>query len=108
MKTEYYDCVCSSADHTIRFCYLEDDKDNEIWLEVQLAHNKTWYQRVWKSLKYIFGFECRYGHWDVWLLNPADIDRLISMLEAHRTRLKMTDQSIASQDKSSDVNREKK
>jgi hypothetical protein len=105
MNTEYYDCVCKSADHTIRFVYFEEDKgeDAEIYLEVQLAHAKKWYQRVWKALKYIFGYECRYGHWDVWLLDPKDVDRLISMLDAHRTRLNTPQANLTSNDKSSDV-----
>ncbi len=110
MKIEHYDCVCSSADHSIRFVYFEDDVEepDEIYIEVQLAHTNKWYQRVWKALKYIFGYECRFGHWDTWSLDPKDVDRLIAMLEAHRTRLKRLHHIPATANIVIDVNKENK
>lgn len=90
MNIEHYDCACSSPDHSIRFVYFEEDKgsDADMYLEVQLVPVNNWYQRVWKALKYIFGCECKYGHWDTWVLDHKDIDRLISMLVKHRARIK--------------------
>lgn len=109
MNIEYYDCDCKSADHSIRFVYFEEDRgaNAEIYLEVQLAQTNVWYQRVWKALKYIFGYKCQYGHWDVWLLAPNDVDRMISMLDAHRTRLKCTRHIPITSSNPIDVNEEK-
>lgn len=77
MKTEYFDCLCDSPEHTVRFA-LDDDK--ELYIEVQLGSFRSFYKRVWAAIKYICGWQCRYGHWDVFILNPKDKKRLIDVI----------------------------
>ena len=40
-----------------------------------------WYKRLYRAVKYIFGYKCKYGHWDVWIMDEKDIGRLREMVE---------------------------
>jgi len=74
MKTEYFECSCSSAEHTLRFVIDEED----VYTEVHLT-TKAWYKRIWTAIKYIFGFASRYGCYDCTLIKPEDYDRFIDL-----------------------------
>lgn len=67
MKSHYIECDCHSTEHTIKFLYDEDEKD--LYFEVQLCQTKSFWGRVWAAIKYVFGYECRYGHWDCFLFS---------------------------------------
>jgi len=75
---EYFECQCTSPEHGIKFEY---DEDNEIILSYFLNQYRSWWQRVWIAVKYVFGYKCRYGHFDVTLFKNEDIPRLIKLLE---------------------------
>ena len=77
-KAEYFECKCDSSEHTLRFVY--DDEDDEIYTQVFL-HAPSFFQRVWQAIKYVFGYKCKYGHWDCTLLKKEDIPKLIALLE---------------------------
>jgi len=87
MKTEYFDCICSSAEHTLRFCYFKPNKeskfrdDAELYAEVHLNQYRSFWTRVWVAIKYVFGYECQYGHWDVWTLDRKDCERLRDLVD---------------------------
>ena len=83
MKTNYFDCSCSSADHTIRFILDNDVDYPELYLEVQLNQYRNFWRRLWVGLKYIFGYESRYGHWDCWDIRKEDATKLIELLNQH-------------------------
>ena len=82
MKTEYFDCECSSSEHTLRFCYFEPYKGDgfiepaELYAEIHLNQYRSFWKRIWVAIKYVFGYKCQYGHWDVWTLNHKDCERL--------------------------------
>ncbi len=82
LKTEYFDCECSSAEHTLRFIYLEPHKIGgvecpaELYTEIHLNQYRNFFKRIWVAIKYVFGYKCQYGHWDVWTLNHNDCERL--------------------------------
>jgi len=78
METIHVECSCCSAEHVIRFIY--DPDTNDFYLEVQLTQYRNILKRIWVAIKYIFGYQCRYGHWDCWLLNPKDCDEIIKLL----------------------------
>jgi hypothetical protein len=79
MKTKYFECQCDSSDHTIRF--VIDKLENEVYLEIQLCKHKNIFQRAWSAIKYILGYECKYGHWDCVLLKNEDRKEIIKILE---------------------------
>ena len=87
LKTEYFDCICSSSDHTIRFVYFADEDgivdfdDAGLYLEVQLVQWRNIFKRIWVAIKYIFGYQCRYGHWDCWELRREDCKKFVEFLQ---------------------------
>ncbi len=87
MQTEYFDCTCSSSEHTLRFCYFKPYKgkdfteDAELYAEIHLNQYRNIFKRIWVAIKYVFGYKCRYGHWDVWTLNQKDCERLRNLVD---------------------------
>lgn len=77
MQKEYFECACHSDEHTLKFVY--DPDENELYTSVFLNEDR-FFHRVWNGLKYIFGYKCKYGHWNCWLLRPEDVDRLLKLI----------------------------
>jgi len=78
-KTHHVICSCLTADHDIRF--MKDTSDGEVWIEVQLNPYKTFVQRIVAGVKYIFGYNSRFGHWDCTVLTPKETDKLLKFLK---------------------------
>jgi len=79
MQSHYFDCQCSSPEHTLRFVY--DPEYNELYTEIFLCQNRNIFQRIWVAIKYVFGFKCQYGHWDCWMLRQEDCSRLLLLVD---------------------------
>ncbi len=77
--SEFFECQCEHSEHTLRFTY--DPEYNELYTEIFLSQYLAWYKRVWAAIKYIFGYKCRGGHFDGWMMNPEDAKRLRNVLE---------------------------
>lgn len=78
--TEYYECDCGSDEHTLRFILDLDEEDPRIYTNVFLNQWHSWYKRVWIAIKYVFGYKCKYGHFDCFILKQADADKMITMV----------------------------
>lgn len=75
---EYYQCSCYSDEHLIKvFLNLED---NQLILTVGLR-KFNFFQRLVAGIKYIFGYECKCGHFDEFVFQPEDITRFKKVLE---------------------------
>jgi len=72
--SHYFECKCDSIEHTMRF--VIDKEDKEMYIDVHLNQYRRWYETLWVGIKYIFGYKCKYGHWDVTMLKDEDILRL--------------------------------
>lgn len=79
-KPEYFECQCSSLEHTLRFWFDDDESFPCVYASVFLDE-APWHRRLWMGLKYIFGYKSRYGHFGEFMLRPEDADRLIAVLE---------------------------
>lgn len=77
IEKQYFECMCHSDEHTLRFSY--DPDENEMFTSVFL-NEYGFIRRIWNALKYIFGYKSQYGHFNCWMLNPDDADRLITLL----------------------------
>jgi hypothetical protein len=75
MDIKYLECACHSPDHTMRF-HIEDDA---IYLTVHLTHD-TFYGRLKKAIKYIFGYTSRYGHFDEFIIQKDQQAKLSEIL----------------------------
>ena len=87
-RTHYFDCECSSPEHTLRFVFdtvsLWDEAEKpQIYTEIYLDQYRNVFKRIWIAIKYIFGYKCRYGHWDCWCLNEKDAYRLKELCEEY-------------------------
>jgi hypothetical protein len=84
MTTEHFECICDSNEHMITFKYMKNSYDTnepELYCSIYLNQYRGLLKRIWTAIKYVFGYKCRYGHWDCWTMKPADCDRMISLLE---------------------------
>ena len=81
-ETEILLCRCHSDEHQILVRHCKDDK--ELYLSVHLAEHSFW-RRLKNGLKYIFGYHCKYGHWDEFIFNENDADKLQAMADALKT-----------------------
>ena len=79
MEKHYFECSCSSEEHTFSFHY--DPDDGELYMSAFLNDWEAWYKRVWKAVKYVFGYKCKYGHWDCTILTQKQTQRLKELLE---------------------------
>lgn len=85
MKTEYFECVCFSDEHMLKFI-LDDGKiDNKKDYEPELycgifLEETSFFSRLYKAIKYVFGYKCKYGHFGNWVLNKNDADKLKELL----------------------------
>lgn len=66
-------CECGSREHQIVIEY--DNDDNLIYCHIHLV-KKGFLRRLKAGLKYIFGYKCRYGHWDEFIFKPEHLKQL--------------------------------
>lgn len=77
------DCACHHPEHVLHFLY-----DGELYIEIHLNPNYGFFRRLWIAIKYIFGYKCRDGCFETWMMDGEDADKLIEMLN----RKKLFDQ----------------
>ena len=77
--SEFFECVCHYDEHTIKFEY--DADDNQLYATVFLCQYFPWWIRCWVALKYALGLKCKGGHFDTWILDPRDAERLGNLLK---------------------------
>ena len=86
---DYFECSCSSKEHT--FCVTSELSDGdwppELFFHFQLIQPKNIFNKFVTAIRYLFGYKCRYGHWDVVNLSEDDTNRLIVLLHQHRARM---------------------
>ena len=75
MERELFICECENTEHQIVFSWFEDDKVDGVFATVHLR-KKSFLKRLIYGLKYIFGYQCKYGAFDEFILNPADASKL--------------------------------
>ena len=73
--TELFLCECHSPEHQFIVRYWDEDDAKEVYVDIHLTKAPFW-QRVWYAIKYILGYQCKYGAFDEIILNPDDAERL--------------------------------
>jgi hypothetical protein len=83
-KPEIFICECHSTEHQIVFYFDEDDYlgrvHSIVYVHINLNKKKFW-ERLLYGIKYIFGYRCRFGAFDEFILNPDDADRLQEVVD---------------------------
>lgn len=81
MEEHYFECDCYSPEHLLQFKLFDTIGEDHKTLSAYVFLNpEPWYKRIWIAVKYIFGYKCRYGHFDEFILNPEDVDKFINLL----------------------------
>lgn len=78
MEKKYIECTCSSTQHVIVFWY---DSSDIISLEIQLNPSGGFFTRLIRAIKYLFGFKCKYGHWEEVLIQKKQAQEIIQILD---------------------------
>jgi uncharacterized DUF497 family protein len=81
---KYFDCICKDPEHSLCFSYFKNIKDDsvidkEIFCSIFLS-NGSFLFRLCNSVKYIFGYRSRYGHFGNWILCNEDVVKLKNLL----------------------------
>ena len=76
---EYIGCECKSPEHNFLLTLDQDDKT--LILTIFLANNYPWYIRVLKAIKYVFGYKCRYGHFDEMIVDSSNSTKLFELMK---------------------------
>jgi hypothetical protein len=71
-------CDCSSREHQI--IIEHNNEDNLTYCHIHLVKHGFW-RRFKAGLKYIFGYKCRYGQWDEFILKPEHANQLRELSE---------------------------
>lgn len=77
-------CACHSTEHQMVISYSEDVIDGEKYPEVYLhilLNKRPFWQRVKYGLKYIFGYESRYGAFEEMIIDKKDVDKFKRIVE---------------------------
>lgn len=86
-RHDFFTCVCGSDEHVLHITLDETpigDDPPELWVSMFLWE-WSWYKRIWIALKYIFGYKCRYGHWDTAAIQPHDAKRFSELAVWYQT-----------------------
>lgn len=75
MTREYFICSCENTEHQIVFSWFEDDDVANVYATIHLRKKSFW-ARLKYGIKYIFGYQCRYGAFDEFIFNPNDARKL--------------------------------
>jgi hypothetical protein len=77
-------CTCYSIEHQLVISYGEDIIDGvehpEVYLHIHLNKRSFW-SRVRYSIKYIFGYQCRYGAFDEMIIDKQDVDKFRKIVD---------------------------
>ena len=83
MNHEYFECICHSPEHLMVWGLLEEDDYAELYATVYLGR-RGFFGRLWLGLRYVLGWQSRYGEFCEFEMNPEDADRFIALIEKFR------------------------
>lgn len=94
MKTLKTECDCHDPAHIMVFslCEWNDGLEPELYVSCQLNPRWGFWGRLWNAIRYIFGRQSRFGHWNEGSITAETAKALIPML----ARLIDLDQSVKS------------
>lgn len=76
---EYFECSCHSPEHTLKFFLDDDPRYPALYAYVFLSEKKL-IGRICDAVKHVFGYKCRYGHFDEFILRKEDCDRMVGLV----------------------------
>ena len=83
MKRQFFVCNCQDVEHQFILSFDDEERDHYcdwMYLDVHLAKDPFW-TRVKYGIKYIFGYQCRYGAFAEIIINRPLAQRLKQFIE---------------------------
>lgn len=80
-RPEIMVCQCTSTEHQV--VYWKDPEDRQVYMSVYLAPLPL-LKRIWEAIRYVFGYRCRYGHWEEFVMGEehlADLRQIIATID---------------------------
>lgn len=74
--TEVMYCECSSMEHIVCFGFFNDEP--EVYVSVHLTKHGFW-ERLKYAVKYLFGYQCKYGAFEEVLLGTKQYDKVMEI-----------------------------
>lgn len=83
MNNELFICECCNTEHQLIFSY--DEEDHITFVSIHLIPERNIWKRIWGAIKYIFGHRSIYGHFDEFIFNNEDANKLQKVVDALRS-----------------------
>lgn len=80
MEHEIIICKCNNIEHQLIFSYFPEN-NGEVYMYVHLVPENNIFKRIWKAIKYIFGYRSMYGHFDEFIFDKSDSYKLAKILK---------------------------
>lgn len=86
MDKQTFECACHNDEHEFKFILDLDEPDYKaVYLVTFMADGGFWY-RLTRAIKYLFGYKCRFGHFDETVIdNPKDAQRIADLMDVFLT-----------------------
>lgn len=68
-------CACRSPEHQMILSYFPGEDHPEVYVEIHLCR-----QSFWRRLRYLFGYQCKYGAFQEILLSPQTAREIATFL----------------------------
>jgi len=78
-------CECESPEHLMLVFFEEDENHPIVYFEVHLK-NLPWYFRILHAIKYVFGYQSKYGSFDTFIFKYKDAEKLEKITEYLKKR----------------------
>lgn len=79
-QNEILICQCHDVEHQVIFSYDNDERSPEVYMSTHLTTLPFW-KRVKYAVKYIFGYQSRYGAFNEIVLKPSDAIKIKKVYE---------------------------
>lgn len=79
-------CNCGSIEHQLIMSYYSKDEQEEktnLFVHFFLQERPFFWKRLKDGIKYIFGYKCRYGHFDEHLWDDDQVKEVIEFLKQY-------------------------
>jgi hypothetical protein len=77
--TDIMVCECNSMEHQIVISHFDDDDEGIVYFSIHLT-KKPFFERLKHAIKYIFGYQSRFGAFDEVIISSKDINSLQSVI----------------------------
>lgn len=88
---ELFLCKCYSSEHQMIMSYFPDECS--VYVSIHLVPEHNIWKRIKNGIKYIFGYRCKYGHFEEFIFNSSDADRLQKIVNVLNRNNECVDQS---------------